>query len=322
MALDDLLTLTAEQKEKVAALLDEVSGLQAPSMLADKDTRQVYVPVDEGEIRTFHYLPQHKRVKRPIVLVPGWGAIPSGFQDFFNVVYNHAEVILIETREKGSSRLQRRRARLDMSQKARDIQAVLNHFDLNGNRDFLLMGTCWGASVILQGLMDRTIQAATVVAFDPMHTLWFPKWIIRYLGPVTPSWFWALVKPLAKTIALWGMEAETQRQRSEAFIDNATVWKWKRAAQQCVDFELLGRVGNIQQEVFIFNGTGDKIHDQSYYPKIAREMPRGRFIYMQTSESRRETLVGRIALEFAKVDQAAGLPALFDTFEKKLDRSL
>ncbi len=321
MSIDGLLTLTAEQEQKVAELLDGAVSTQAPPINQDKETRPIYVPVEDGAIRIFHHIPRKKTVQRPIVLVPGWGAIPSGFQNFFNVVHNRAEVILIETREKRSSRLQRSTARLDMSQKARDVQAVLNYCGLTANKDFLLMGTCWGAAVILQGLIDQVTKAPTIVLLDPMHTLWFPKWIIRYIGPLTPTWFWAMIKPLAKKIALWGMEAETQRQRAEAFIDNATIWKWKRAAQQVVDFELLGQVGNIQQEVFVFNGTGDKIHDQRNYPQLAQEMPRGRFIYMQTDESRRETLVGLIALEFAKVDRQAGLPTALKPFEKRLERN-
>ena len=42
-------------------------------------SRTVYVPVEDGEIRVLHIRPENPVAVRPIVLVPGWGSLPSGF---------------------------------------------------------------------------------------------------------------------------------------------------------------------------------------------------------------------------------------------------
>ena len=123
---------------------------------------------------------------RPIVFIPGWGTVLEGFTGFFNLIDGRAECYYIETREKNSSRLDRSSARLDMDQKAKDIARALESLGLNRLDDFLLVSTCWGSAVVAHGLIEGILKAPTVLLFDPMHTLWFPRWILRYVSPLTP----------------------------------------------------------------------------------------------------------------------------------------
>ena len=118
-----------------------------------------------------------------MVLVPGWGVIPSGYQDFYQSVRGKAEFFYIETREKGSSRIRGRRPDLSPGRGAHDIGAALDALGLSGKRDFVLTGVCWGSTLILEGLREGVIDAPTILVADPMHTLWFPKWLLRYVAP-------------------------------------------------------------------------------------------------------------------------------------------
>lgn len=49
------------------------------------------------------------------------------------------------------------------------------------------------------------------------------------------------------------------------------------------EFELFGRLHAAGRELFVINGTSDKVHDRSHYPRIARELPGGRFLYLPAS---------------------------------------
>jgi len=305
----------------------EVENLLQLNLQANKqpfwetqEAEEIFVPVEDGEIRVFHHKPLNPISKRPIVFVPGWGALLDSFRDFYEIIFHRAEFFHIETREKISSRLHRRRARMDMNQKARDLRDVIRNLGIDQRPDYLLFGTCWGSAIILQGLIDRILASPTVIAFDPMHTLWFPKWLLNWVVPFTTISMANLIRPLAKRITLSGMTEEVQRKRTGRFIDNAEIWKWKRAALHTKNFELFGNLHRVLQEVFVCNGTRDKIHDNSHYPKIAMEIPKGRFLYMKTDESKRERLMGIVALEFAKIRQENGLPPLFQRFEKILQR--
>jgi hypothetical protein len=68
----------------------------------------------------------------------------------------------------------------------------------------------------------------------------------------------------------------------------------------------------------VVNGTADKVHDQRHYPRIARELPGGRFLYVPVDEAHRERMFAAVALEFARRSSADGLPASLAGFEKKV----
>ncbi|MHA1561966.1 MAG: hypothetical protein ACTSPA_07545 [Promethearchaeota archaeon] len=314
--MNDLLTITEEQEQFIQKMLDETKkDFNFPDYsVEDGETREIiYVPVDDGEIRVIHVNPKNKISKRPLVFVPGWGVIPRNFDDFYEVLHEKIEFFYIETREKKTSRIKRFKAKLTMNQKAKDVGDALNFLGLNGDKDFVLMGPCWGGAVILQGLMDKTIKAPTIVAVDPMHRLWYPQWMLDYVGPILPVWLLHLMKPLLKWLKLRNMKEKVQKQRAEDLIKEAEMWKWKRAGFQCRHFELYGNLYKIDEEVFVFNATNDLIHDKRDYPKIAKEIPKGRFIYMETYESYRERI-----REFSKISSSEGIPSKFKEFEIKI----
>jgi hypothetical protein len=313
------LEITPEQEQKAASMLNSVRQ-EAPNFWEEGVTDSFYLPVDEGEIRCFHWKPESPVSLRPVVFVPGWGIPPVCYIDYFEVLYRRVECYYLETREKTSSRMDHRKVRMDLSQKAKDIGVVLDQLDLKGSRDFVLMAPCWGAAMLLQGLIDKTINAPTIITVDPMHTLWFPKWILKYIGPILPTFIVPLLKPFFRRALLGDMTEPVQQQRAYAVLEDAEVWKWRSAAIQVRDYELYETAHLIRGPVIVANGTNDKIHDQRDYPRIARLIPDSRFIYMKTGEENREYLMGLIALEFAKVRARDGIPESLQEFEKEVRR--
>ena len=320
--MNKLVTITEEQVQNIQQMLEETKSKNHIPKFWEQDgeTRKIfYVPVDDGVIRVIHINPKNKISRRPLVFVPGWGVIPKGFKDFYEVLHEKVEFYYIETREKKSSRIKKFKAKFTMNQKAKDVGDALKYLGLSDNRDFVLMGPCWGGAVILQGLMDKSIEAPTIVTVDPMHRLWYPQWMLNYIAPILPIWFIVLIKPLLKWLRLRKMTEKVQRQRAEDFIKEAVMWKWKKAAFQARHFELFGNLSKIDEEVFVFNATNDLIHDKRNYPKITRELQNGRFIYLETDESNRERMMGILGREFTKVSSIEGIPSIFTEFEKKLE---
>ncbi|MCE7741366.1 MAG: alpha/beta hydrolase [Candidatus Heimdallarchaeota archaeon] len=313
-----VLDINPELEQKAQEMLTATER-DVPDFWESSTTEILYVPVDDGEIRIYHFKPDNPISKRPLIFVPGWGGTEMGYVDFYEVIHDKVECYYVETREKRSSKLDRKKAKMDMNQKAKDIQDVINYLKLD-KEDFVLFGTCWGGAILLHGLIDGTIDAPTIITHDPMHTLWFPKWFLKYVTPFLPVFVIRMMKPILRRIQMRGMNEEVQRKRAENFIDNAEPWKWKRAAESVRDFELFGTISGITKEVFIINGTQDKIHDQITYTKIAAEMPSSRFIFIKTDESRRERLMGLVNLEFSKVTKDEGIPPSLEDFEKKIPR--
>lgn len=309
---------SAEEAQAVSALLAS-SAPDAPPFWESGE--HIRVPVGDAEIRVIHCMPggaearSGARAVRPVVLVPGFGVIPEGFQDFYRAIHGRAEFFYVESREKASSRLDRR-ADMSVPRMARDLSLVLEGIGLGQGRDFILAAVCWGATIVLEGLREGLLNAPTILACDPMHALWFPRWLLRWVTPLVPVPVVTALRPLVFRAMLGDMREPVQKQRVRDFVYRADVRKWKRAAEAARDVELMGRLEDVRQEVFVLNGTADKVHDPRVYPLIARAMPRGRFLYMGTGEENRERLFGTAALEFARVASRDGLPPALAPFEK------
>lgn len=301
-------------EQAVSLLLDAAAPATPP--LEAAGTGQVRRLLVEGaEIRVIHVVPRTPTASRPIVFVPGWGTNPAGWQDFLVAVYGKAELYYLETREKSSSHILDRRADMSVAQSARDIGRALSLLGLEG-RDFVLAAACWGAAMVLKGMIDGHLHAPTVVVHDPMHTLWFPKWVLRWLAPLIPTPALAILRPIVAHALLGDMQEPRQRARAYSFVYDADFWKWKKSAEAARDFELYGTLGSVANEVFVVAGTADKVHDPVDYPRICRELPRGRFLFLPADECRRELLFGAAALEFARVRATDGLPASLTRFER------
>jgi hypothetical protein len=182
------------------------------------------------------------------------------------------------------------------------------------------MATCWGSTILTHGLAEGLLSAPTVVLFDPMYRLWFPAWMLKWVVPNTPLWLWALLRPLGKRIALWGMKEETQRRRAELFVDRATLWKWRRAGTQVRDAYLYDSMPKIRREIFVMNGVRDKIHDQMHYPRLAALAPRGRFFHLPVHEGQREQLLGLAAVLFARTSAGDPVPQELRPLERVPNR--
>ncbi|WP_457556814.1 hypothetical protein [Candidatus Harpocratesius sp.] len=317
LKLGEMTSISSELANHLENLLLSTHRVKIPDFWDPSISKHIFIPVPHGKIRVLHYCPEHPISIRPLVFVPGWGVIPSGFRDLFEVLYEKVEFYYIETREKKSSQMNRWKSQFTMSQKSQDIQIALKYLDLS-ETDFVLMGPCWGAAVIMQGLIDRSIQAPTIITVDPMHTLWFSKFVLKWIAPILPTWLFYLLRPIIRGCKLRNMHEPVQKQRAIDFINGAQLWKWKRAAYQVRNFELYGNLHRISQEIIVVNGTHDAIHDQSDYPKIAYQLPNARFLFLKTGEENRERLMGLVALFYSQVDASMKIPPELKPFEKKI----
>jgi len=313
------LQVTEEQQLKIDQLIDSTRK-EGVTYWDKKITKEIFVPVDDGEIRILHVKPEKPKNKRIILFIPGWGVIADGFQDLYEGLFDSVEFYYIETREKGSSRINPiRKADMSISQNAKDIQSTIDYLGLQ-NTDFVLAGPCWGATIQLLGLLEKTLDAPTIIAFDPMHKLWFNRFLLD-IAPIVPAFLVNWLKPLFKWVLFGNMKEKAQKKRSEDFLDSADAKKWKKAAYQARKLNLYGKLNKIQKEILVFNGTTDKVHEQIEYPKIAKELPNGRFFYLNTDESKRERMLTAVLREFALVDGKTNIPKSLREFEKKLSRS-
>ncbi|MHA1435383.1 MAG: hypothetical protein ACTSO7_16195 [Candidatus Heimdallarchaeota archaeon] len=312
-----ILTISDENKQRFKERFLELIQKDVPKIWEEPYSKIHWIPVKGGEIRVTHIKPDKPVGKRPIVFVSGWQSMPYQFEDMYEIIYNRIEIYFVETREKYTSKIKRRKADLSVSQKARDLKAVLEYFELE-NQDYVLFATCWGATITFQGLLDKTLKAPTIVIFSPMYKIWFPKFMGKYILPLLPVFFITLLVRITSYVMFIGEKAETQKSRIQLTMREGEIWKWKKATLAANDLFLFGKLSVIQEEITVISGTHDLIHSANDYPKFADELPNGRFFYFGFDDNDREFAMGLILLEYSKITSEQNVPDFFIEYEKKL----
>ncbi len=276
------------------------------------------VQVQDGTLNMLHCKPPGVEGTLPVFFVPGWGTFPEGFQGFYRIINLKAEYYLFETREKGSSILQKDSS-FSMDSHGRDLAAALETAGFSKGREYILVGSSWGSAVIGWSLAKGYIHAEQVILFDPMIKLWFPRWLLDFFIAWLPVSLLRYIKPVGKKIALFGMKEKVQRSRMSDFIDAADLWKWRKAAIGAKTFSFPDIAETINGTVWIVNGVQDKVHDSSVYPELAHAIPNGHFLRIPVDEAYREELIAAVSLEFARNNDSTQLPDTLKEFEVKFD---
>jgi hypothetical protein len=314
-----ILTITSDQQTKIRQLLAQLRQENVPEYWEEPHCKILWIPVDNGEIRVLHIKPDKPLDTRPIIFIGGWQTMAYQFQETFEILHDRVEVYYVESRESYTSKLNRRKADMSVNQKAKDIQKVISYFNLE-NQDYVLFGTCWGATIVCQGLLDKSIKPPeSIVIFSPMHKLWFNRFLLKIIVPLVPAFFVGFLLKVIPIFLFAGEKAKTQKNRIFQTIKDAESWKWKKAGIAAGDLELFGILHAIKEEVLVIGGTHDRVHKSYDYPKFADEMPNGRYFFFGIDEAERELTLGLLLLELSKISSHQKIPKIFEEYEKNLD---
>ena len=244
--------------------------------------------VEGGAQRVLHIPAPDFPDRRSVVLLPGWGAPIEGWREYYGPILGRVELYVIETREKPHTKVDKSYKDKSVERMARNVDMTLQSLELG---DHAMFGSSWGSAIMLEGLIHGCYKNTPAFGVcDPAPRIWFSKFFLKNLAPLIPVGLLGVVKNPMKSIALRNFKEPVQRARVEQFIEAADPWRWKNFAIGAAEFELVGRLGAIDREVWIINGAHDAIHDSSQYHDLTAEIPRGRFFHHKVDESKRERL--------------------------------
>ncbi len=290
------------------------------TFLEDGACEILYVSIDDGELRVFHHKPEKNETSRPIVFLPGFVAAPTTWVDFHVPHHGIGEYYYLETREKRSSRINKtRKTLMTINRTAVDLGVALKELGLE-EKDYVLAGSSYGSTIILEALIHRYIDPPTVVVHDPIIKWIWDKSLNNILLRIVPKFILSFMRILIAHVFTLGMRNKEQRERMIEFTKGLEPWKFKRATLQNNKFNIFENLKNIKKEVFITTGPLDRYHPRIAYYNYAKEIPNGRFIFMDTDNEERQLLAGIIGTEFAKITKDADIPESIKQFEIKLER--
>lgn len=316
---NDIFNLTEEQEKRISTFLD--NGRRDTPLFCEKGVNEeIFIPVKDGEVRVLHHKPEKITTKRPILFLPGFVAAPWTWNDFHRPHHGFAEYYYFETREKKSSKMNKhRKIQLSIKQSAVDLADVIEHLGLN-KKDYVLASASYGGGVIFQALIDKLIKPPTTYSFDPIAEWIYGSPFTNAFIRFTPGFILGPFRTIFTKMFLAGMKNQSQKNRMIAFVQGGEPWKFKKSTRQNLQWDIREELSEIDTELFIAHGPLDKYHPRMAYYNFTKAIPKGRFIFMNTTDEDRELLAGVIATEFAKITKNDGLPKCLEQFEIKIER--
>ena len=253
----------------------------------EKIARVIFVDVDDGtRLRILTTKPSNAEVDLPLVLVPGMGSIPWGWDVVLMGLKEFMPIYYLETREKKSSKPPKN-ARFTIERMARDLKQVIEQLGLNDEKYFL-MGSSMGGSVIVEALRTHLVTPLGTILVGPTLKFPYPYWLKYLIYPV-PAFFVTLIKPLVR-LYIHMLLVDTKKEPLQAIkydkvLDEFEPWKMKKLGIHIAGFDGWKGLENIKTHCLLVGASLDKMHKSEATKKIATIIPYADFVDLGSNKN-------------------------------------
>jgi len=247
--------------------------------------KTAYVSGFDGvELFEVHFTPSRPSPFPPVIFLAGWGSLIYSWEIVLKEMTKNFEVYYVETREKGSAIHNSERV-LSIESLGSDLVYVLKHHGLE-EQAYIMFGSSLGATVILDSMSRNEIDPSLAVLIGPNAEFNAPK-IWLWIARITPPFLYHLVKPAAK----WYMKKKyldmdadpKQYDKYARSLDEANPARLRRSALQFSKYKIWDRLSKIHQNVLIFTGSKDIMHEYNSTLKMAESLSNCDLVDMETN---------------------------------------
>lgn len=250
---------------------------------------------------------------RPVILVPGWFSQPTGWIGVTKSISEFTKLIYIETREKNSSVLLKKKS-TDMSieRMSKDLQALKNDLGVNF-MESICVGSSLGGSALLHLLYESKTQPAFTVLMSPNPDFKLPP-IIGRLILAMPLFMIRIVKAYVKwhvlTFRIDEKAHPDQAEKYKTTFDAAEPWKARTSARHVTKFNAWEFLEKIESNVIIAGATTDKLHKSDRNIKVGKLIKNSKYIDFWTNKALHSKEFGDFVLKLAKHEQIKELESI------------
>ena len=220
-----------------------------------------------------------------VVMVPGWGSLFEGWRPLVTEWVKSRHLIYIETREKASSRFNRRISKDDFSieRHARDIEAVLDALDVNQN-NIDWYSSSLGSTLLIDAFERRVLGGRSSVLLAPNPDFRFPLWsrIIIY-SPLPMVAFRKMVGFVAWVVNRRTKE-EGQKVRYRRALLAQDVPRMLLSARWNLGYSLPEDLSRIEVPCAVMTAASDTLHDFGKVERLADSIPNCRMINVPSNQ--------------------------------------
>ena len=236
------------------------------------------VRVDEGvSLRVMQFLPLKEVSADPLVFVPGFVSAISGWVDFLREIVPLRPVYYLESREKTSAVIERKRLTTDdfsIARLARDLVEACSKLGIDQSR-MIVAGSSLGATTLIEALKHGRLQARAGFMIGPNSDFTAP-WFIKGLL-FLPADVYHLVKYFVlwylKTFRVDAVREPEQMQRYRDTLLAANPHRLKKTAKSAIGYTIWQDLETVAVHVAVTLASTDKLHVERNIQRLKERLP-------------------------------------------------
>jgi pimeloyl-ACP methyl ester carboxylesterase len=266
------------------------SGRSAdPLGSVDAEFEERWLGVGDGvELRVLHWWPRGAPDHGTLVFVAGWVSVVEGWLPVLRALVPTWPVLYIETREKRTARLDRRRMRVEqftVERLAGDLIEAARLLAIDG-RSAVWFGSSMGSNAILEALKRRRLEARAAFLVGPNAEFRVPLWGRPILH--LPAWLYHPIKHFVfwylRHFRVNARSEPEQMQRYVRTLRAAHPLRLKLSARAVLDYQVWPDLETIDVPVAIAYAASDTLHSEREVRQIVAAIPHGRTVECPTNQ--------------------------------------
>ena len=248
---------------------------------------EYWIEVESGvSIRTLVWKGEHADEKSgTVVMVPGWGSLFEGWRPLVTEWVKSRHLVYIETREKSSSRFNRKISKKDFSidKHSKDIAAVLNYLDINQARiDWY--SSSLGSTLLIDAFQRGQLNGRSSILLAPNPDFKFPIWSRAIIYSPLPMMAFRKMVGFVAWVVDKRTKEEGQRIRYRRALLSQDVPKMLFSARWNLGYKIPEDLSNIGVPCAVMTAESDTLHDFDKVERIADSIPNCRLIEIPSNQ--------------------------------------
>ena len=220
-----------------------------------------------------------------VVMVPGWGSLFEGWRPLVTEWVKSRHLIYIETREKASSKFNRRISKDDFSieRHSKDIAAVLEALDVDQtNIDWY--SSSLGSTLLIDAFEKGDLGGRSSVLLAPNPDFRFPLWSRMIIYSPLPMVAFRKMVGFVAWVVNRRTEEEGQKVRYRRALLAQDVPRMLLSARWNLGYSLPEDLSNIEVPCAVMTAASDTLHDFDKVQRIADSIPNCRMISVPSNQ--------------------------------------
>ena len=243
------------------------------------------VPVNEHvKLRLISFKAAQKNSNPPVVFVPGWISMMSGWKNVLQEMTKDFDVYYLETREKISSQVSGK-VQYGAEDIGADILDVINQFGLK-DKGYILFGSSLGATAILDCHRSLVQKPKCMVLIGPNAVFRVPKMGMFVIYLTWPR-FYLMIRPVVKWyLRNFRLDVKSDYEQYAKYsnaLDAADPWKLKRGAIKLSKYQVWDLLDCIETPTLVVGASKDVLHEPQNLLMMVDKMPNATYLDMETN---------------------------------------